>query len=325
MDDAAQDALLQHRFLLMTGKGGVGKTTVAASLAVHAARSGHRPLIVELGHRQSMRSVFAVDDIGFAPRDVGHGVHAMSVDVDVAVLDYMVEHLPSKRLAKGIVKNRVLERLFKAMPAVGEIATVNKLKQLEAARFEGPGGGPQWGPIIVDLDATGHALMFLELRSVLENIMGGGPMRSLVEEVAAMLADPAISRLNIVTTPDELPVTETTELFGKLQTSRSVAFGRVFVNRTPAVDLGDDGPSKLDALEAAARAAGRDDVIADVAFGRQALRAQVAARAQIDRLRAAVSMPICELPLLDADRMDPDTLDQLGTLACAPITDGGTR
>ncbi len=309
-------ALLQHRFLLMTGKGGVGKTTVVAALAVHAASLGMRPLVVELGHRESMRSVFAVDDIGFRPRDVGQGVHAMSVDVDVAVLDYMLQHIPSKRVAKSIVQNKVLERLFQAMPAVGEIATINKLRQLES---ETTGGGARrWGPILVDLDATGHALMFLELRNVLDGIMGAGPMRRLIEETADMLANPEISRLCLVTTPDELPVTETIELFERLHGHNTVGFGAVFANRVPQVPLPPQAIASLDRLEQAATAMQRDDVAADVAFARIALAGQRRAQAQLQRLREHVTLPelpIIELPRLPATRMDAPALARLGALA----------
>ena len=104
---------MQKRLVLLTGKGGVGKTTVVAALAVHAASLGMRPLVVELGHRESMRAVFGLDEIGFKPREVGLGVHAMSVDVDKAMLDYFTQHIPSRRIAKGILHNKVLERLFR--------------------------------------------------------------------------------------------------------------------------------------------------------------------------------------------------------------------
>jgi len=264
-----------------------------------------------------MRSVFGVDDIGFKPRDVGLGVHAMSVDVDVAVLDYMLEHIPSKRVAKSIVQNKVLERLFAAMPAVGEIATINKLRQLEAETT--PSGQRRWGPIFVDLDATGHALMFLELRSVIDHIMGAGPMKRLVEETAAMLADPEITRLCLVATGAELPVTETIELYGKLQQQGTVTFGAVFANRVPQVPLAAESVAALDGVEKAAAAVGRADVLADVAWARTALRQREAAQEQIERLREAVPLPIVELPLLPAIRMDAEVLGRLGALAAGGI------
>ncbi len=297
----------------MTGKGGVGKTTLVAALAVHAASLGMRPLVVELGHRESMRSIFGVDDIGFTPRDVGLGVHAMSVDVDGAVLDYMIEHIPSKRVARSIVQNKVLERLFAAMPAVGEIATLNKLRQLEAETLSS--GERRWGPIFVDLDATGHALMFLELHSVIDGIMGAGPMKRLVEETALMLADPELTRLCLTATPAELPVTETIELYEKLQGRGLVTFGFLFANRMPTSGLSAQEVASLDSVESAARIAGQQDVLADVAWARLLQEQAAAARVQIGRLRAHVPLPVVELPQLPAARMDGAVLSRLGALA----------
>lgn len=305
--------LFDHRFLLFTGKGGVGKTTMVAALAVQAAASGQRPLVVELGHRASMRAVFGAGDIGFQPQDVGLGVHAMSIDIDVAVLDYMMQHVPSRRIAKSIMNNKVLERLFKAMPAVGEIATLNKLRQIEAERMAD--GRPRWAPILVDLDATGHALMLLELRNTLDGIMGAGPMRKLIESTAELLADPKTSRLSLVTTPEELPVSETIQLYARLDASKTVAWGGIYVNRVPQPEIGTDDAGDLDPIERAARASGADDIVADVAFARIALAQAQRARRQIDRLRASVNLPIAELPRLPADRLDGDDLARLGAIA----------
>lgn len=313
MDLQAFASLLQHRLLLFTGKGGVGKTTMVAAIAVHAARHGWRPLIVELSHRESMRAVFGVDDIGFKPRSVGYGVHAMSVDLDLAVLDYMMQHVPSQRIAKSIVQNKVLERLFKAMPAVGEIATINKLRQLESETQAD--GRRRWAPILVDLDATGHALMFLELRKTLEHILGTGSMSSLIESTARMLADPEISRLALVTTPDELPVTETIELYRRLQDAKTVAWGHVYVNRVPRTDLTPQEQASLPMLARAAHALGEDDVLADAMFAQQVLAERDRALAQIERLKAAVRLPVVELPRLSSVRMDEADLAFLGAIA----------
>ncbi|MCA9579906.1 MAG: hypothetical protein KC668_30970, partial [Myxococcales bacterium] len=142
-------SLLDRRLLLFTGKGGVGKTTLVAALAIEAARRGRRPLIVELGHRASMEAVFEVDSIGYEPVDVGRGVHAMNLDFESALADYFEEHIPVRRVARTIMRNKTLQKFFHAAPSVPEVATLNKIGALEAER--GPGGGYRWDPIFVDL------------------------------------------------------------------------------------------------------------------------------------------------------------------------------
>lgn len=314
VNDAARAGLLGRRLLLLTGKGGVGKTTVAAALAVEAARRGGRPLLVELGHRASMRSVFDVAEVGFVPRDVGHGVHAMSIDFDLAVVDYMATHVPSRRLARAIVSNRVLERLFAAMPAVGEIATLNALhRRLQ----EQEGGRLRWSQVIVDLDATGHALMFLELRSVVGGLMGAGPMRRLVDDMADLIADGSRCRLCLVTLPDELPVTETLELHARLAAAESVAFGPTFVNRVPRVDVGAASVEELEAL--GTQVAGDPDphaeLAADVAFAKNRFIAHDRAEREVARLRERLGDAVVELPELGGARLRPEQLRTLAALA----------
>lgn len=308
--------MLDKRFVLFTGKGGVGKTTLAASVAVTAAQRGARPLIVELGHRASMRSVFRASDIGASPTAVGHGVHAMTIDIDLAVVDYMAEHIPSKRVAKAVVQNRVLERLFKAMPAVGEIATVNALRNL--ARAKNPDGSWTWAPLIVDLDATGHALMFLELRQVVGGLMGAGPMRQLVDEVADIFADPAQTCLNLVTLPSELPITETAELYERLSGANSVAFGRLFVNRMPAASLPAGCDADVQRIADAAKQAGDAELGADAVFAQRALNERAHAVALVQRLAQRVPLPLVELPQRSAARLDPSDLSEIGALAMGP-------
>jgi arsenite-transporting ATPase len=312
--------LLGHRFLLFTGKGGVGKSTLTAALALEAAARGLRPRVVELGHRATMRSVFGVDAVGFTPRAVGHGVHAMSVEMDQAVVEYMAEHMPSRRMARAVAGNQVLQRLFRAMPAVGEIATVNALRRLEAER-DGA-GRPRWAPILVDLDATGHALMFLELRQVVAHLMGAGAMRRLVDDMADAFADPRRTRLNLVTLPDELPVTETLELHARLRDAGSVTFGRVFVNRVPYTGLA-GLVGEVAALREAAARGGDAELGADAELAVRALEAERAARRQLERLREQLPVPIVELPQLDATRLSPADLRRLGAVALGSTSEGG--
>jgi arsenite-transporting ATPase len=310
--------LLHHRFLLFTGKGGVGKSTLTAALAIEAAARGMTPLVVELGHRATMRSVFGVDAVGFAPRPVGHGVHAMSVEMEQAVVEYMAQHMPSRRMARAIMGNQVLQRLFKAMPAVGEIATINALHRLQAERD--PAGRPRWAPILVDLDATGHALMFLELRQVVAHLMGAGPMRRLIDDMAEIFADPRRTRLNLVTLPDELPVTETLELHARVQGTGSVAFGRIFVNRVPHTGLA-DAAAVVERLRDAAARAGDAELSADAELAMRALAAERHARRQIERLHAQLPVPIVELPRLTAARMQIDDLRRLGGVALGSVAE----
>src|SRR5688500_14392327 len=96
---------------LFTGKGGVGKSTVVAAVAVEAARRGKRPLIVELGHRASMQAIFGAATFGHAAREVAPGVHASSFDLGTALGEYAAEHAPAP-IARRIAKSASLRRFF---------------------------------------------------------------------------------------------------------------------------------------------------------------------------------------------------------------------
>ena len=296
--------------MLFTGKGGVGKTTLVAALASEAARRGRRPLVVELGHRASMEAVFGIERIGYEPRDVGRGVQAMNLDFESALGEYFEQHIPIQRVAKTIMRNKTLQKFFHAAPSVSEVATLNKLAALEAER--GADGRPRWDPIFVDLDATGHAIMLLNLPSVMHGLIGDGPMRKLIDGFTRLLTDPRRTVLSLVTLPLELPVQETVELYARLREHHDVELGVLFVNQVPPRPLNPKQAGMLDRLEHKARALGITTLVDDVAIARRAMRYHANARGQVNRLLREIDMPLVELPAVTSRQLDLDTVAAMG-------------
>lgn len=285
------------RLSFFTGKGGVGKSTLVASLAIEAARRGMRPLVVELGHRATMQGIFGVDEIAHTPTEVAPGVFATNIDLDEALTSYVAEHVPVAALAKRIAKSQSLRRFFEAAPAVGEILTLQRLEQLL--------GGP-WSPILVDLDATGHALMFLELPKVFEGLVPEGPIRRLLDSFAALLRDGELSQLHLVTLPYRLPVQETLELHERLRAEHAIRLGTLFVNRVPPSPLGDEAREVL-------RASETDDAGAreDLELLEDACERADEARREIARLDA-IAMPRVLVEARRAGTLDRAALSEMG-------------
>ena len=308
----------EHRRLqLFTGKGGVGKSSVVAASARAAARAGRRPLVVELGHRATMATIFAKPEIGHEPTWVGGGVHALNVDFDEALIDYVAEQAKVRALARRIVRGEVLNRFFSAAPAVSEVVTLRRIESLLAERHRGQ---PRWDPVLVDLDATGHALMFLSLPEVFAGLANRGPLARLLRSFTALLSDAERTVLNLVTLPDELPAQETQELYRAVLAKGFVPMGRLFVNRMP----GEPVSEATRALYEPLREAGLE---AEVGLARRLERERERALAIADELEATTGLPTVRLPSIEPFDLEvlADRLAESMELPAAEPTTGATR
>ncbi len=223
---------LTRRVQFFTGKGGVGKSTILSAVASATARVGRRPLIVELGlHTASSRSFGSVE-VGHAPREVAPGVHATRIEFEPALIEYVASRLKLRTVSRLVARNRSLRRLFLAAPGVDEIVTLHRVAQLEA--------DGRWDPILVDLESTGHALMFFDLPSVLSVFLKDGPLRQVVDGATRLIGDAERCAVHIVTVPEPLAVSETIELYRDLAGRHDLHLGHLFINRVPRRWLDDD-------------------------------------------------------------------------------------
>jgi len=215
-----------------TGKGGVGKSTVLGAVATSAARAGRRPLIVELGIHTSSSHLFHGPHVGYDPAEVAPGVHATRVQFEPALVDYITSRLKLRPLATIVAQNSSLRRLFLAAPGVDEIVTLHRVAQLAADE--------RWGPILVDLESTGHALMFFDLPGVLEVFLKDGPLRQVLDSATELVRDEQRCAVHIVTVPEPLAVNETIQLYRRLRERKDLHLGCLFINRIPRVWLDEE-------------------------------------------------------------------------------------
>ncbi|MDZ4826694.1 MAG: ArsA family ATPase [Actinomycetota bacterium] len=221
-------ALLDRRLLFFTGKGGVGKSTVAAATALLAANSGKRVLLVETDAKGDVPAQFEHKPVGFKPREIYPGVLAMAMDTEASLQEYLRLNLRVPVIGRVGPIARAFEFVANAAPGVKEILTVGKIAWEVREAIEGRADHDM---VIVDAASSGHIVAQLGAADSIRELVDVGPVRTQTLWVADLLADPDITAVNIVTTPEEMPVAETIELVARLRAESRAPLGSVIVNR----------------------------------------------------------------------------------------------
>ena len=220
--------LLGLRLLFFTGKGGVGKSTITAAMALLAAEHGKRVLVIEVDAKGNITDRFESRPAGFTPREVHRGVFAMSMDTEASLREYLKLNLKVPVIGRLGPLARVLDFVATAAPGVKEVLTIGKVCWEVREALE---GRADWDLVLVDAAATGHVVSQLGAPDAIRELVAVGPVRSQTEWMTDILDDPALTALNVVATPEEMPVEETIDLVGRAREELDVPLGAVVVNR----------------------------------------------------------------------------------------------
>ena len=292
--------LLARRLLFVTGKGGVGKSTVAAAIALLAAQEGQRVLLVDVDAKGNLASMFEHKPVGFEPVQVHPGVHAMQMQTEASLREYLRLNLRVPVLARLGPLAGMLDFVATAAPGVKEILTVGKICWEVRESLD---GRADWDLVVVDSPASGHVLAQLDSPRAIRELVHVGAVREQTQWMVELLADPAITGLSVVTTPEEMPVNEAIELVERARRDIDVPLVAAIVNRVLPEPLTRDDEPIFDALrEPQASAVVVDRVGPGATAVLDATRLAVALRrsraVHLARLREALDLPMLYLPFL---------------------------
>ena len=281
---------MRKRVVLITGKGGVGRTSVTAALALVARRSGKRVLVSELWDgtegTSPLAQLFGVPRLPRTAEPLAEGIFGSQLRPDVGVELFLSSVLHVARVAKAALSFDPLRRLFLAVPSLRELGIFFHLLTYLRATIE-PLGEPAHELVLVDMPATGHTLALTGLPEIILRLVHRGPIADALREGQSYLNVAEKTGAYVVTLPEELPVSESLELLEGLQRT-SVPSGGLFVNRVPAMPFSPEEVLALNAFLPGRALFGADGFH----------RAQEAHRA-VERLKRSTTLPLLELPTLE--------------------------
>jgi anion-transporting ArsA/GET3 family ATPase len=221
--------LLDRRLVIVAGKGGVGKTTVACALGLVAAQAGKRVLVVEVDGAGRAAVLLGVEAAPSGDtRPVRPGLAVMSVEGSAALAEYLQIVVPVKRVLKAVFESRIYQYFVAAAPGLKELMTVGKI-WYEAERIDD--GRRRWDLVIFDAPATGHSLQYLRMPLAARAAFGTGLVARESERLVELLRDPRSTAISLVTTAEEMPVNETVEMYRQVRDDLRMPLGPLFVNR----------------------------------------------------------------------------------------------
>ena len=327
------DDLSRARLHVVTGKGGTGKTTVAAALAIALAsrRGGHRVLLVEVEGRQGIAQLFDQAPLPYAEQRIvaapgGGEVYALAVDAEEALLEYLAMFYNLGFAGRTLRRMGAIEFATTLAPGLRDVLFTGKIK--ETVGRTDAGGRHRYDAVVLDAPPTGRIVKFLDVTKAMVDLAKVGPIKGQSEGVARLLhsGDTAV---HLVTLLEEMPVRETLDAVAELDTADlrpgAVLVNRIRPDRLPADLVASAADGRIDQAEVGAelKQAGLavpDEVVADLVAEtvEHATRVRAEQRAR-DRLGEA------DLPTLDLPELT-DGVDVAGLYELAEaLTEQGVR
>lgn len=224
--------LLDKRLLIISGKGGVGKSTICAAIARMAAEKGRRVLLIEADTRSDSKAriteIFGTPRVGHEPREVSPNIFAVNLDADSCMKDYVVGKVKVEMIYSAAFRFPFVRNTMNFFPGVKEFMIMHRIMTLERERDRS--GKLRWDHVIFDGPTTGHSLFYLQCSKVLMDILRAGAFYRDARQVHETIVDPQKTCFNVVTLAEEMPVNETVDLIRNAERVLDVPLGYVFIN-----------------------------------------------------------------------------------------------
>jgi anion-transporting ArsA/GET3 family ATPase len=301
------NSLFDKRLVFVTGKGGVGKTTVAAALGLAAARTGKRTIVCEVARQERVSRAFHREGVGTQETELADDLYAISIDPQRSLEEYLEDQLGSKRLAHLMFSNRIFDYFAAATPGARELATIGKiweLSQLQRRRRE----NAPYDFVIVDAPASGHGLGLLGTPQTFRDAVGVGPIHRQAGLIHDYITNPETTGVVAVALPEEMPVNETVELEGRLSDELGVAIDQVVVNALLPERFSADDCERIAAVNGSHPVTGVRAALRAAQTEYAQARSQ---RAQLRRLKREADAPVATLPFLFEADLDLDSFERL--------------
>ncbi|OGQ08824.1 MAG: hypothetical protein A3G32_06630 [Deltaproteobacteria bacterium RIFCSPLOWO2_12_FULL_40_28] len=223
------EELMLRRLVFVSGKGGVGKTTVAISLGLLAAQLGKKTILVELTSSERIAPFFFDKMAGYKELELQNNLFVINPNPHDCLKEYVMKQVYFKGIYELFVNNRYVTSFLNAIPGLNELLMLGKIMDLEWQK--------KYDFIIVDAPATGHGVSFLEVPDVVMNAVKVGPLRKKAFEISEGIKNQEVTAFCGVTLAEEMPVVELSELMEKIKKDLKINLGPVFVNNTVSSPL----------------------------------------------------------------------------------------
>lgn len=221
---------MAKRLILLSGKGGVGKTTMAVALGLLAARLKKKTLILEMNSTERVAPYFGLKEIGHREVPLSPYISGININPHDCFEEYVLMQIRFRAIYETFINNRFVTAFLNAVPGFNELLMIGKIYDLERQAKRMLSREKLYDLIIVDGPATGHGVSAFEVPQVVHEMVHVGPLRSQSENILKLVNDPKKTAFSAVTLPEEMPMVECSELLSMIRKRLGIGLGPVFIN-----------------------------------------------------------------------------------------------